>query len=328
MSETTVKTWISTPLKESTALSQAAGCRVFLKLENLQPSGSFKSRGIGHYMSRQLATHPRPTSARFYSSSGGNAGLACVHAAIALGRSSTVVVPLSTSASMIAKLRAAGAREVIQQGASWREADAYLRTHVLANDEDGVYVPPFDHPDIWAGNATIVDELSEQLGGEEPGVLVCSVGGGGLFNGLCQGMDRLKWDTVSVLALETRGCDSLNQSLEAGELITLPAITSIAKCLGATRVAEKTFENGKRANVKSVVMDDGEAAMGCWRLADDERMMVELAGGVNVAMCYNGRLERALGKKLNKDSTMVIVLCGGSDITVEMLYELRKKYGQ
>lgn len=278
----------------------------------------------------------------FYSSSGGNAGLACVVAAKELGRPATVVVPLSTKPMMIAKLKAAGAHEVIQHGASWRDADTYLRDVILKKDKNGIYVPPFDHPDIWTGHATIVEEVHRQLSGygstattngfnpPKPDAIICSVGGGGLFAGVMQGLEYVGWTDVPVIALETKGADSLNASLKAGELVTLPGITSLATSLGATRVAEQAFKLGQRSNVRSVVLTDAEAAMGCWRLADDLRILVELACGVNVALGYQGRerLEEILSKQLNEDSKVVIVLCGGSNVTVEMLAEWRKKFGE
>ncbi|KAJ9645059.1 catabolic L-serine/threonine dehydratase [Coniosporium tulheliwenetii] len=285
------KPWRETPLVESYALSKAAGCRIFLKLENLQPSGSFKSRGIGNLMLSHLSKAANASKIHFYSSSGGNAGLACVHAARTLQHPATVVVPLSTKPLMIARLKAAGAHDVIQHGASWKEADAYLREVVMIKDEGGV------------------------------------VGGGGLFSGLMQGLDEMGWPDMPVLAMETKGAESLHASLKAGELVTLPGISSLATSLGATRVAEKAFEYGKRNNVKSVVLEDKEAAMGCWRLADDERLMVEMACGVNAALCYEGRLQKVLGQALNKESKVVIILCGGSNVTVEMLSTWREEFG-
>ncbi|KAJ9668899.1 catabolic L-serine/threonine dehydratase [Coniosporium apollinis] len=321
------KPWRETPLVESYALSKAAGCRIFLKLENLQPSGSFKSRGIGNLMLSHLSKAADASKIHFYSSSGGNAGLACVHAARTLQHPATVVVPLSTKPLMIARLKAAGAHDVIQHGASWKEADAYLREVVMIKDEGGVYIPPFDHPEIWNGNATLVSEIGYQLNGEKPDALICSVGGGGLFSGLMQGLDEMGWPDMPVLAMETKGAESLHASLKAGELVTLPGISSLATSLGATRVAEKAFEYGKRNNVKSVVLEDKEAAMGCWRLADDERLMVEMACGVNAALCYEGRLQKVLGQALNKESKVVIILCGGSNVTVEMLSTWREEFG-
>jgi len=311
--------------------------RIFLKLENLQPAGSFKSRGLGHYTSQALSRATHPDRVHFYSSSGGNAGLAVVHAANALGRPSTVVVPLSTKAMMVAKIRAAGAEEVVQFGTTWKEADGFLREVVVRRaeerGEEPVYCPPFDHGDVWEGNATMVEEMREQSTEEEgPSVVVCSVGGGGLFNGIVQGLEKQEaWAQTTVLAVETQGADSLAQSLEKGELVTLPGITSLATSLGATTVSERTFVLASKyratGRVKTTVLTDAEAAMGCWRFADDERMLVELACGVSVALCYGGRLKRALGRPVRKEEKVVIVVCGGQNVTVAMVEEWRKQFG-
>ncbi|MCJ1281970.1 catabolic L-serine/threonine dehydratase [Xylographa opegraphella] len=318
--------WIETPLIESAALSQAAGCRIFLKLENLQPSGSFKSRGIGNLILSSIRA--RPTAPlHFYSSSGGNAGLACVTAARSLAYRATVVVPRSTSAFMIAKLRAAGATAVVQAGASWAEADAHLRDKVLARDPDGVYVPPFDHPAVWTGASSMVREMKAQLGSERPDAVVCSVGGGGLFCGIVEGLRREGWSGVKVLACETEGAASLRGSLDAGELVTLEAITSIASSLGAKRVAARAFEYARQEGVSSVVLSDAQAARACWRLADDERLMVEPACGVSVAVCYEEELLRGLVQGLGKEGRVVIVLCGGSNVSLEMLMGWRERFG-
>ncbi|MCJ1397133.1 catabolic L-serine/threonine dehydratase [Xylographa trunciseda] len=318
--------WIETPLLESAALSKAAGCRIFLKYENLQPSGSFKSRGIGNLILSSIRA--RPTSPlHFYSSSGGNAGLACVTAARSLSYPATVVVPLSTSAFMVTKIRAAGATAVVQVGASWAEADAHLREHVLAQDPHGVYVPPFDHPAIWAGASSMVREMKAQLGGEEPDAVVCSVGGGGLFCGIMEGLRSEGWGGVQVLACETEGAASLRGSLEAGELVSLDAITSIASSLGAKRVARRAFEYAREEGVRSVVLSDAQAARGCWRLADDERVMVEVACGVSVAVCYEEGLLRELVQGLGREGRVVVVVCGGSNVSLEMLMGLRERFG-
>ena len=222
---------------------------------------------------------------------------------------------------MIAKIKNAGATDVIQTGISWAEADAYLREELLTKDTNGVYVPPFDHKDVWDGAATMIEELVE-----EPDAIVCSVGGGGLFCGVMGALERRGWDDVKVLALETKGAESLHKSLEKGWLIRLEKITSIATSLGATKVAKEAFAYGQRKNVISAVLEDREAVMGCWRLADDERFLVEPACGVNVALCYDGRLKKLL-PDLSPDSQVVIVLCGGVNVTLELLMEWREKFG-
>jgi L-serine/L-threonine ammonia-lyase len=223
---------------------------------------------------------------------------------------------------MISKLRAAGAQDVVQHGDSWAEADSHLREIVIpeakSRGDETVYVHPFDDQAVWDGHSTLVPEVLEDLNGEAPDALVCSVGGGGLFSGIMQGLDAANAQT-KVLAVETEGAHSLAFALENGELATLPAITSIATSLGARRVAAKAFEYAKRESVTSVVLKDRDAIEGCVRFADDERIMVEPACGVSVATCYNGRMKNLL-PWLTEGSKVVIVVCGGSNVTASMLH--------
>jgi L-serine/L-threonine ammonia-lyase len=318
---------------------------VYLKLENVQPSGSFKSRGIGNYMRAHLlrAAHVNksdvngttPSTAHFFCSSGGNAGLAAVHAAVALDCPATIVVPMSTSGYMISKLRDAGAVEVIQEGNTWVDADQFLREEILskakARGEDAVYVPPFDAVDIWTGNATLVDELARQLPQLQwhypvpatmaPDAVVCSVGGGGLLCGIMQGLEDAGWsETTKVVAVETVGADSLSQSVQSGKLTTLPDITSIATTLGARTVARRAFEYAMQGGkVLTTVLTDADAVIrGCKRFADDERILVEPSCGVALAACYTGRIRQLL-PDLKPSSTVVVVVCGGSGLSLEIL---------
>ncbi|OAA70574.1 serine family amino acid catabolism-related protein [Cordyceps fumosorosea ARSEF 2679] len=335
--------YIETPLIKSANLSRIAGCNVYLKLENLQPSGSFKSRGIGHFMVQQLATlraaGPSAPSPHFYSSSGGNAGLACVHAARTLGCRATVVVPLSTTPFMVDKLRAAGAADVVRVGASWQEADDHLTGTLMpaaaaaGDGETPVYVPPFDAQGIWDGNAGIAREAAAQLAAssqhypnDSSGVvdaIVCSVGGGGLFAGIMQGVEGLGVDgkRTRVVAVETEGADSLHRAVRAGELVTLPGITSLATSLGARRVCARALECALAGNVVTAVLPDAEAIRACRRFADEERLVVELACGVCPAIIYTGKI-RELVPGLDENSNVVIVVCGGSN----MSYDIMDKY--
>ncbi|KAJ2967873.1 hypothetical protein NQ176_g9457 [Zarea fungicola] len=177
--------WVKTPCVYSPAVSRAVGCNIYLKLDNLQPSGSFKSRGIGNLMTRAVAHHSGDV--HFYCASGGNAGLACATSALSLNRPCTVVVPLTTSDFMKNKLVQLGAN-VQQVGKNLFAAEQYVKQELVAKDPNGVFVPPFDHPDIWDGAASLIPELRDQM--DVPmDAIVCSVGGGGLFNGLMQGIE-------------------------------------------------------------------------------------------------------------------------------------------
>lgn len=339
---------------------------IYLKLENLQPSGSFKSRGIGNLMFRAIESsiassegkgESEAEDIRFFTSSGGNAGLACITAANTLSRPATVVVPLSTLPHMIAKLRALGA-DVVQTGANWAAADRHLREVVIPEFERGgahrkagararaVYVPPFDHRDVWDGAETMVDELRAQMGQDDDaprgggGIdgIVCSVGGGGLLCGIMQGRQRLLRESggdappVVVLAVETQGGESLNASVRAGELVTLSAITTIATSLGATRVAEEALEWTRRAGdgLVSAVVTDREAVVAMVRFLDDARMLVESACGATIATAYNGDLRKYLGKGLTDEQwgakNVVLVVCGGSNISLDMLEKYKAQF--
>jgi L-serine/L-threonine ammonia-lyase len=305
---------------------------IYIKLDNLQPSGSFKLRGIGNLVFKAAAAKSGAET-RFYCSSGGNAGLACATAAAALNMPAIIVVPTTTKTLMIAKLKLLGA-EVHQIGANWAEADQFLRKTLLAKDPDGVYVPPFDHPWVWDGASSIIDELVEQMPGVTIDAIVCSVGGGGLLNGIMQGIERTKWpggNVPKVMAVETKGAESLNASILAGEHITLPAITSIASSLGAPKVSDKTWDYCKSPNLVSIVISDAEAAISCVRFADDCRFLVEPACGATIAAAYYGHLRTWFGKGLTdaewKEKNIVLEVCGGSAVTLGILEGYRQDYG-
>jgi len=111
-----------------------------------------------------------------------------------------------------------------------------------------------------------------------------------------------------------------------GELATLPAITSIAASLGAIRVAENAFKQAQRDNVTPVVLDDAEACAACWRFLDDERILVEPACGASIALAYDDRLKMCLQRGFGPDSKVVIVVCGGSKMSLDVLNNYREKY--
>ncbi|KAK4217113.1 tryptophan synthase beta subunit-like PLP-dependent enzyme [Rhypophila decipiens] len=367
--------WIETPLIPSVPLSRIAGCNIFLKLENLQPSGSFKSRGIGNMMLLVASSSPEDSKKEihFYCSSEGNAGLACATTAATLNKKATIVLPVTASPVVIEKLVALGA-EVIKAGTNWPEADAHLRNVCLGQSHDSqvqaIYVPPFDHADIWSGAATLVDEIATQLPAvlkksphevildddqerQQPVIdaIVCNVGGGGLLNGVMEGLERRKIPLVGhdglptkVLALETIGADSLNVSVKRGTHSTLPGITSIAKSLGATRVSRRTWEwaekysalggggaQDEEKKLISATVTDGEAALACVKFADDARMLIEVSCGATIATVYNGDLRKYLGGKDTSDEewrkrNVVLVVCGGNNTNLETMERYREEY--
>ncbi|MFN2270912.1 MAG: pyridoxal-phosphate dependent enzyme, partial [Anaerolineae bacterium] len=268
---------IRTPLVESFPLSKRTGRRVLLKMENLQPAGSFKIRGIGLLCQQGK----QDGVSHFVSSSGGNAGYAAAYAGRRLGVQTTVFVPETTPPDARRKIASQGA-EVKVAGSVWDEADGEART--LAEKVNGLYISPFDHPLIWGGHATIVDELAGET--DKPDEIILSVGGGGLLCGVVEGLRRNGWQDVPILAVETEGTASLAASLEQGRLVTLDKITGVATSLGAKTVAREAFERARRHPVQSIVVTDAEAIDACLQFADEHRCLVEPACGASLALAY------------------------------------------
>ncbi|XP_018416079.1 PREDICTED: serine dehydratase-like [Nanorana parkeri] len=313
---------IVTPLKESSSLSKWAGTRVLMKLENIQPMGSFKIRGIGHFC-QKLA---KQGCKKFVCSSGGNAGLAAAYACNKLGLPATIVVPEQTSQNIIQGLEGLGV-EVVVTGKVWDDANAHA--HRLADAPGSVYISPFNHPLLWEGHSSLVLELKAALGNQKPGALVVSVGGGGLLAGIVEGLTRVGWSDVPIIAMETMGAHCLNAALEAGKPVTLPDITSIAKCLGAKTVCDRALECARKYKVISVAVDDVEAVRAIEMFVDDERMLVEAACGAALAAVYSGHIQQLQqeGKLEQLQGPLIMIVCGGSSISLSELKNFKSQLG-
>jgi L-serine/L-threonine ammonia-lyase len=294
---------VDTPLVESRPLSSSSGRSVWMKLDALQPSGSFKIRGIGFACETYRARGAR----RFVSSSGGNAGLAVAYAGRKLGVPVTVVVPESASerAKELLKLEGAG---VIVHGASWQEANELARS--LLGESDA-FVHPFDDPLVWEGHASLVDDVFRA--GLKPDAVVLSVGGGGLLCGIAQGLRRNGWDDVPILAVETDGAASYHAAMKAGHPVELKQITSIAVSLGAKRVCDQSLQWSKERPIRSLVVSDASALSACERFLADHRILVEPACGASLAVAYES------GAELERFETILVVVCGGATATIDQI---------
>ena len=296
---------IETPLFESRPISIRASRRIWLKLDALQPPGSFKIRGIG----AACQEYVRRGAKRLISSSGGNAGIAVAYAGRHLSVPVLIVVPETTSDRAKALIRQEGA-EVVVHGDSWQEANELAISTVGQSD---VLIHPFDDPLVWRGHSTLIDEVAQS--GIKPGALVVSVGGGGLLCGLVEGLRCAGWSDVPVIAVETEGADSLAQSVRAGHRVELPAITSLAITLGAKKICERAFDCTRDHPLRSLVVSDRAAVSACQRFLDDHRIVVEPACGASLAAVYDRAPE------LEDFESVLVVVCGGATTTLEQLRE-------
>lgn len=287
-----------TALEHAPVLSQIYGADVWLKREDWQATSSFKIRGIGalcqHYASKGV-TH-------LISSSGGNAGMAATYAGRVLGLKVTVVVPQTTPEFMRQRIMQQGAKLIVH-GEAWDAAHEHALA--LAEADHCGLVPPFDHPEIWRGNASVIEEVAQQLP-LKPAAVVVAVGGGGLMCGVLQGMHQVGWHQVPLIACETEGAASLAAAMAAGKCVTLPAIHSIAKSLGARRVAEEAFSWTQKHPVYSHLVSDEMVKSVCRRFLDDHRSLVEPACAAALSFAYEPPANwRGKGP-------LLVIVCGGS----------------
>lgn len=174
---------ITTPLLYSLPLSQLTNANIYLKMDNMQPVGSFKIRGIGLLCQEAV----KEGKTHLVSSSGGNAGCAAAYAAKVLGVRITVFVPKTTKEVYINDMKAYGAKVHIT-GEVWDET--HREAMQFADDNNCAYIPPFDHPLIWQGHASIIHEMLWQM--PKPDKIIVAVGGGGLLLGILEGMKK-RW---------------------------------------------------------------------------------------------------------------------------------------
>ncbi|NKB62438.1 MAG: pyridoxal-phosphate dependent enzyme [Gammaproteobacteria bacterium] len=287
---------IHTPLIRSLPLSDACQTNVWLKFDALQPSGSFKLRGMSH----KALIEKQKGAQKFVSSSGGNAGLAVAYAGMELGVSVSVYVPGGTKAATVEKLKLCGAK-VVTVGEHW--AQAHEEAEKELDDPAAVYFHPFDDHLVWQGHSTLVDEVMED--GLRPDLVICSVGGGGLLCGMVSGLQNHGLHSTGLLGIETVGADSLFQSSVRGKHVELAKITSRASSLGAVKVCKKAYELLSNPLIHSDIVLDSDAEEACHRFLTDHRIKVELACGAALAAVYTPHY------LVKKCDNVLVVVCGG-----------------
>ncbi|MGI9318378.1 MAG: pyridoxal-phosphate dependent enzyme [bacterium] len=293
---------IVTPLIQSARLSQP-DARIWLKMEALQPAGSFKNRGIGHACQHYISQGAK----RLISSSGGNAGIATAYSGQKLGVPVIVIVPESTSTEATDAMRMFGAAVTVH-GHSWLEAHQHAESLL---DQTSVLIHPFDDPLLWPGHATMIDEV---LAADcAPDAVVLSVGGGGLLSGVAQGLKNHNLEDTLIVAVETEGAASLAAAMEADELVMLDQISTIANTLGAKQVCANALDVVHSMNVYSHIVSDQQALTACKHFLNDHRILVEPACGAALAAIYD---DSAILKDARE---ILVVVCGGMGVSIAQL---------
>ena len=282
-----------TPLNRSETLSRHLGTNVYVKLELFQKTGSFKVRGA---FNKLLSLSRDELSNGVVAVSGGNHAQAIAYASSVLGLDSIVVMPDSTPMNYLDATRGYGAK--VELVPTIAEAFAAADKH---RSEGRVFVHPFDDELVMAGQGTLGLEIINDL--PEVTDVVVSIGGGGLMSGVATAIKQSRPD-ARVWGVETVGADAMSQALAAGHPVTLPAITSIAKTLGAPSVSEATLAAAQKYLESVTVVTDAEALLALRLILERLKVLTEPA-----ASCTLAAAEKL---KSNFGDHVVLILCGGN----------------
>ncbi|HEX9280029.1 MAG TPA: threonine/serine dehydratase [Gemmatimonadales bacterium] len=270
---------VRTPLQRVEALG------AWLKLENLQPVGAFKLRGAYNAV-RKLPEAARRRGVITYSS--GNHGQAVAFAAQKFGVRAVVVMPETAPPVKVAGVKKWGG-EVVFAGRT--SADRHRKAEALAAAEGLAVIPPFDHPDVVAGQATVGLEIAEDLPDVE--TVVVPVGGGGLISGVVRGL-AVAGSDATVWGVEPAGAPKLHGSLAAGHPVTLERTSSVADGLITLTVGELPFQvlTEHRARVGGVVLvEDDTIREAVHFLHRRVGLAVEPSGAATTAAVLSGALK-------------------------------------
>jgi len=279
---------IYTPLHYSNTLSSITGANVYLKLENLQICNSFKIRGVGYMCSKVV--HEK--NCQMLVASGINAGIACAYAGKKLNTMVTIFVPINTPDFIIEKIQNEGAN-VFVKGKDIEEAELYAK-HFVEQNQYSYYIPSYNHPDIWEGNSTIIDEIKSQLG-DTPDAIITVVGGGGLLCGLIQGCQKVRWENVPIIAVETHNTNGFQLSVNNKKVTDVPKGSEpLARSLNVKRICHQALTLSNQHPVVPVTITDAMSIKACRQFADDHKMLIEPSSAAAVSLCYSNVIQEIL----------------------------------
>jgi threonine dehydratase len=272
--------------------ADAPGFEVWLKLEHLQRSGSFKARG----MFNRLLSNPIP-AAGVIAASGGNAGIATAVAANALGVPAEIFVPNISSPAKRERLAALGARVVVGGDAY---ADALAACEARQRETGALMTHAYDQPEVVAGAGTLAREIEQEAG--RPDTMLVSVGGGGLIGGIAAWFE----DRSRVIALEPELAPTLHSARAAGRRVDVPVGGIAADSLGARRLGAIAWELARRHVAESLLLTDDAIRAAQRFLWHEFKLAVEPAAALPLAALQSGAVQPAAGDRV------CLIVCGAN----------------
>jgi threonine dehydratase len=294
------------PCPHSQMLSALTGQQVYLKLENLQMTGSFKERGA---LNRIAQLTPEQAQRGVIAASAGNHAQGVAYHATKRGIRSLIVMPLATPLVKVTATRGFGA-EVVLHGANYDEAHAEAMR--LCAEQGLTFIHPFDDAAVMAGQGTIALELLEQAPDLE--AIVAPIGGGGLIGGLaCAAKElraREKRPEVRIVGVQTARIPSMAAAVKAQHPVTLEPATTIADGIAVRRAGDLTLPLVEKYVDEIVTVEEDEIAAAILMLLEREKTLAEGAGAAPLAALLQRRTSL-------KGARTAVLVCGGNiDVTL------------
>jgi len=290
------KSIFKTPLVESSTLSRMFQGEVYLKLENLQKTGSFKIRGA---MNKVLGSREKIPALGVVAASAGNHAQGVALAAQESGIPSTIVMPQWASISKQEATRSYGGQVVIS-GQSLE--DSVTKAIDLAG-EGRLFIHPFDDPDIIAGQGTIALEILSDL--KDTDRIVIPVGGGGLAAGISAAAKQIR-PSIRIVGVQASACRAAYDSFKQGKVIKSEAASSLADGISVKQVGELPFEIFTRFVDQMVLVEEEQIASAMLFLLERKKILAEGAGAVGLAAVLSGLVG------IPEGSRTVVVVSGGN----------------
>jgi threonine dehydratase len=286
-----------TPLDYSPYFSELTGANVYLKLENLQHTGSFKLRGA---FNKLLSLSEEDREAGGVAASSGNHGAAIAYAMKKLGVAGTIFVPEQTSLTKVDAIKRAGG-DVRFFGTDGLDTETHAREY--AEQHGMVYLSPYNDPDVIAGQGTCGVEIAQQL--SDIDAIFIAVGGGGLISGVGSFLKSVN-PSLTVVSCQPAASAVMTESVKAGKILNLPSDPTLSDgTAGGIEANAITFDICREVTDEFVVVSEEQIAEAMRGFIDSHHMLPEGAAGVAIA----GLL--ASGDKY-KGKNVVVIVCGGN----------------
>ncbi len=290
-----------TPCRKSTFLSQQTGAEVFLKLDNLQMTGSFKERGACNRL-MLLAEDERERGV--IAASAGNHAQAVAYHGARLGISTKIVMPEGTPLIKVERTREFGG-EVVLDGANFDAA--YEQALRLQKEEGRVFVHPFNDPGVIAGQGTLGLEVLEQV--EDLDTVLVAIGGGGLASGVCVAIKETRPE-VEIIGVEPDVLPSMKRAFQHGEACEIPEARTLADGVAVRQVGDLTFQLVRKYVDDLVTVGEHDIATSILTLLEREKTVAEGAGALPLAALLSDSVDLR-GKRV------CLLICGGNiDVNV------------